>query len=60
MTMAELELHSESLNASRLLSVLRTSVDSGSNDARWLRERQADERLLPEVIRQSALRFAGA
>jgi carboxylate-amine ligase len=30
------------------------------NDAQWLRDRHAQERLLAEVVRQGALRFRGA
>jgi carboxylate-amine ligase len=32
-------------------------VEANRNDARWLRERQAKERLLAEVVRQAAVRF---
>jgi len=59
MTMTQLEWHSDALHATAALAELRASVEAGHNDARWLRERQARERLLPEVIRQSALRFRG-
>ena len=59
MTMTELEWHSEALNATRAIASLRTDVERGHNDARWLRERQAREKMLPEVVRQAALRFRG-
>jgi carboxylate-amine ligase len=59
MTMTELEWHSEALDATRAIAALRTDVERGHNDARWLRERQARERMLPEVVRQAALRFRG-
>ncbi|MDB5731642.1 MAG: glutamate--cysteine ligase [Variovorax sp.] len=60
MTLTQLEWHSEALHAGHALAGLRAGVEVGHNDARWLRERQAKERLLPEVIRQAALRFRGA
>jgi len=43
--------------ASGALDHLRQIVQDNRNDARWLREQQARERLLGEVIRQAALRF---
>ncbi|MFO1249717.1 MAG: glutamate--cysteine ligase, partial [Inhella sp.] len=39
--------------------LLRSSVEQGRNDARWLRERQGNEQLLAEVVRQSAQKFRG-
>ena len=39
--------------------LLRSDVAAGSNDARWLRERQRSEQLLAEVSRQAAMRFRG-
>ncbi|XAH26372.1 hypothetical protein AAFF27_24810 [Xylophilus sp. GW821-FHT01B05] len=36
------------------LCLLRDSVSSGENDARWLRNRQRKEQLLAEVTRQAA------
>jgi carboxylate-amine ligase len=39
--------------------MLRQEVQDNRNDARWLRERQSEERLLGEVIRQAAQRFRG-
>ena len=43
----------------RAIHLLRSDVQRGHNDARWLRERQGEERLLAEVIRQAAWRFRG-
>jgi carboxylate-amine ligase len=57
MTMTQLEWHSEALDATAALGQLRTSVEANRNDARWLRERQAKERLLAEVVRQAAMCF---
>lgn len=39
------------------LELLRTSAASGQNDARWLRDVQAQEQLLAEVTRQAGQRF---
>ena len=41
----------------RFHTLLRQSVNAGSNDARWLRETQADCLLLPEVVRRAGARF---
>lgn len=45
--------------AAPALHLLRSDVAAGSNDARWLRERQRSEQLLAEVSRQAAMRFRG-
>ena len=58
-TMDLLGPHAGPLNASSGIHLLRSSVEVSNNDARWLREKQAQERLLAEVIRQSALKFRG-
>ena len=59
LTMDQLARHTESLGACASIDLLRRSVERGYNDARWLRERQSEERLLAEVIRQAAGRFRG-
>ena len=59
MTMAQIERHAHSVGASASIQLLRNSVERNDNDARWLRERQGEERLLAEVIRQAAERFRG-
>ena len=59
MTMAQLAPHAYTLGASNALHQLRISAERSDNDARWLRERQGDEQLLAEVIRQAAGRFRG-
>ncbi len=53
-TIAPYARHSEHL------ALLRTSVEQRHNDARWLRECQAQEQLLGEVCRQAALRWRGS
>ena len=60
MTMKQIDAHSLAVGAAPGIDLLRLSADMGSNDARWLRERQAKERLLAEVSRQAAERFRGA
>jgi carboxylate-amine ligase len=59
LTMSQIERHAASVGASAGIHLLRSSVERGENDARWLREKQNDERLLAEVIRQAAERFRG-
>ncbi|MDQ3060805.1 MAG: YbdK family carboxylate-amine ligase [Pseudomonadota bacterium] len=59
MTMAQIERHAHSLSASAAIQLLRTSAERNDNDARWLRDKQGEERLLAEVIRQAAERFRG-
>lgn len=59
MTMSQIQRHAASVGASASIYQLRSSVDRGYNDARWLREKQGEERLLAEVIRQAAERFRG-
>ena len=59
LTLQQVEKHSETLGASAFLHMLKSSVERGENDARWLRERQGEEALLAEVIRQAAQRFRG-
>jgi len=42
------------------VQLLAEDARRGVNDARWLREKQAKERLLAEVVRQASLRLRGA
>ena len=58
-TLQQVERHSIALGGSAFLHMLQSSVERGENDARWLRERQGEEALLAEVIRQAAQRFRG-
>jgi carboxylate-amine ligase len=51
--------HARELGAGAAIDMLRESVESGANDARWLRETQAREQLLAEMVRQAAERFRG-
>ena len=59
LTMGQIESHAATVGATQALGLLRRSVENADNDARWLRERQGEERLLAEVIRQAAKRFRG-
>ena len=59
LTMRRLDAHALAVGAAAGIDLLRLSADLGANDARWLRERQARERLLAEVSRQAAERFRG-
>jgi carboxylate-amine ligase len=59
-TLDRLRPHAELCQAGGALDTLRQQAHDNRNDARWLRERQASERLLGEVIRQAALRFREA
>ncbi|MEO6971915.1 MAG: YbdK family carboxylate-amine ligase [Rhodoferax sp.] len=59
LTMHQINKHAEATSASSALKMLRGDINRNHNDARWLRERQGQERLLAEVIRQAAGRFRG-
>jgi glutamate---cysteine ligase / carboxylate-amine ligase len=59
LTMSQIERHAASVGASAGIHLLRSSVERGENDARWLRKKQNEERLLAEVIRQAAEHFRG-
>ena len=59
LTLQQIEPHAAANGASAFLQMLKSSVERNENDARWLRERQAEEHLLAEVIRQAAQRFRG-
>ncbi|MBW8720889.1 MAG: glutamate--cysteine ligase, partial [Polaromonas sp.] len=43
-TMSQIERHATAMGAGASLHLLRTSVERADNDARWLRERQGEER----------------
>ena len=56
-TLEQVEPHARVLGAAAAVDMLRQCADRGNNDARWLRETHARERLLAEVVRQAAERF---
>ncbi|KAF1044696.1 YbdK family carboxylate-amine ligase [Xylophilus sp.] len=58
-TLHRVDPHARRLGAGNALQMLRDSVNSNHNDARWLRELQAREQLLGEVVRRGAGRFRG-
>ena len=59
-TIKDVELHAIELRAEKGLALLSEALtaDDGS-DAAWLRNAQANEQYLPEVVRQQCLRFEG-
>jgi len=58
-TLQQVSRHAQPLGGHAGLQMLREDVNRDHNDARWLRERQGQERLLAEVIRQAGLKFRG-
>jgi len=58
-TLRQLAPHAKALGAGPAIDMLARDAEQGVNDARWLRQRQARERLLAEVVRQGAQRFRG-
>jgi glutamate---cysteine ligase / carboxylate-amine ligase len=59
LTMRQIERHTAAVGAVSSGQLLKSSAERSQNDARWLRERQTEESLLAEVIRQAAQRFRG-
>ncbi|WP_407692508.1 YbdK family carboxylate-amine ligase [Ramlibacter aquaticus] len=58
-TLRSLKPYAQSLGAAYGVQMLAEDVEHGTNDARWLRERQQRERLLAEVVRQAAMKLRG-
>jgi glutamate---cysteine ligase / carboxylate-amine ligase len=58
-TLERVQPHAGRLGAAAAIELLRESTESGMNDARWLRDTHARERLLAEMVRQAAERFRG-
>jgi glutamate---cysteine ligase / carboxylate-amine ligase len=58
-TFALLEPHAAALHAEGALALLRAELAADGNDAGWIRRVYEQERLLPEVVRQQTLRWAG-
>jgi glutamate---cysteine ligase / carboxylate-amine ligase len=58
-TLQQVQPHARALGADAAIEMLRQCADRGANDARWLRETHARERLLAEMVRQAADRFRG-
>jgi carboxylate-amine ligase len=59
-TMRRIEKHAQDVGATAAVDLLALSADMGANDAKWLRETHARERLLAEMVRLAAARFRGA
>lgn len=58
-TLRKIDEHAHDVGATAAIDLLRLSADLGANDAKWLRETNARERLLAEMVRQGAARFRG-
>lgn len=58
-TIARITPYANVHSAGAALELLRNSTLQGTNDARWLRDRQRHEALLAEVSRQAGLLFRG-
>ncbi|TFZ02107.1 glutamate--cysteine ligase [Ramlibacter humi] len=59
-TLRLLAPHAQRLGAGPAIQLLAEDAELGANDARWLRQQQARERLLPEVVRRGGQRFKGS
>jgi carboxylate-amine ligase len=59
-TLRQVGAHARQVGATYGVQLLGEDAELGTNDARWLREKQSRERLLAEVVRQGALKFRGA
>ena len=57
--LVELAEDAQALGCVHWLERLRKALESGESDARWLREHYANHKNLHDVVRESALRFAG-
>ncbi|MFD0668084.1 YbdK family carboxylate-amine ligase [Ramlibacter sp. MAHUQ-53] len=60
LTLERIADHGMDLGADAGLALLADEAARGRNDARWLRESQARERLLAETVRQAAGRLRGS
>jgi glutamate---cysteine ligase / carboxylate-amine ligase len=58
-TLEQVREHAGRIGAGAAIELLRERTEAGSNDARWLRDTHAHERLLAEMVRQAAERFRG-
>jgi glutamate---cysteine ligase / carboxylate-amine ligase len=58
-TLEQVRAHAGRIGAGAAIELLRERTEAGSNDARWLRDTHAHERLLAEMVRQAAERFRG-
>jgi glutamate---cysteine ligase / carboxylate-amine ligase len=58
-TLRQIGDHARKVGAGNGVQSLSEDAELGTNDARWLRDKQGRERLLAEVVRQGALRLRG-
>lgn len=56
-TLERLRPQGERLDSGAALEALWTLAQADQNDARWLRERYAEDRSMPDLVRQQALRW---
>jgi glutamate---cysteine ligase / carboxylate-amine ligase len=56
-TLRQIGDHARRVGASHGIQLLGEDAELGTNDARWLRDKQRRERLLAETVRQGAMRF---
>ena len=59
-TLDRVEPYARKLGAGWGVQLLAEDTRHAENDARWLREKHARERLLAEMVRQASLRFRAA
>ena len=57
--LGRLDSHAGDLRAEAALQYLRREINGSGNDAAWLRQVEAAEHLLPEVVRRAARRWHG-
>jgi carboxylate-amine ligase len=58
-TLERIAPHARDMGASWGVQLLAEDARRGMNDARWLRDKQARERLLAEVVRQASVQLRG-
>jgi glutamate---cysteine ligase / carboxylate-amine ligase len=58
-TLRQIGDHARRVGASHGIQLLGEDAELGTNDARWLRDKQRRERLLAEMVRQGSMRFRG-
>ena len=58
-TLAALEIHAMALQAEGAIALIRAELAGDGDDASWIRAVAEREQLLPEVVRQQCMRWAG-
>ena len=57
--LSRLDTHAGDLRAEAALQYMRREINGLGNDATWLRRVEAENHLLPEVVRRAAKRWHG-